>query len=304
MQQHQQSNSTMFDPPPTIDAISEPCADDFRRSIMGVTVTDVTRPRAIELLSEMIRRRDGRTHTVFFVNAHTLNLAAVDPEYRRVLNSADHVFGDGTGVRWATRLQGARMRGNVNGTDLTPELFAATAGRGYRYFLLGADEATIHRAAKHAEKTFTGWTQAGFHHGYLTDPEASAEVIRQINEARPDVLLVGMGNPIQERWIREHRHELKVPVCIATGGLFTYWAGDLNRAPRWLRRIGWEWLGILLQQPSKARRYLLGNPLFLGRALKDAWKTRLHRRLRNVYLGNTSRCQRHSHDSRRHGLSH
>lgn len=263
-----------------------PPAAARRHSVLGVEITDLSRRRAIGLLRAMIDRRDGRTRTVFFVNARTLNLAAADADYRRTLNSADHVFGDGTGVRWAVRLGGARLRDNVNGTDLTPEMFRALAGRGYRYFLLGADRDTIRRAARHARETFSGWTPAGFHHGYLDDPQLSAELVRRINRARPDVLMVGMGNPIQERWIRRHRHQLRVPVCIAVGGLFAYWAGDLKRAPRWLRRLGWEWLGILLQQPGKARRYLLGNPLFLLRALGQAWQTR-RRRTREVYSPST-----------------
>jgi len=83
----------------------------------------------------------------------------------------------------------------------------------------------------------------------------------------PDLLLVGMGNPLQEIWIHAHRHQLEVPLVAAVGGLFNYWAGTLRRASPVLRRLGAEWLGILWQQPHKARRYLLGNPLFLWRAL-------------------------------------
>ena len=103
----------------------------------------------------------------------------------------------------------------------------------------------------------------------MHEPHITSRVIRQINQAQPDVLLVGMGNPLQERWIHRHRHQLDVPLCIGVGGLFHYWAGDLQRAPIWLRRWGAEWLGILLQQPHKARRYLLGNPLFLYRILRN-----------------------------------
>jgi N-acetylglucosaminyldiphosphoundecaprenol N-acetyl-beta-D-mannosaminyltransferase len=257
-----------------------PGGDDPVVSILGVDVTDVTRQRAVALVEEMIRRDDGRTRSVFFVNAHTLNLAAADEAYRRVLNSADCVFGDGTGVRWAARLQGVRMKDNVNGTDLTPELFRATAGRGYRYFLLGADPESIGGAARHARETFPGWVQAGFHHGYLSEPGLVAEVIAQINRAGPHLLLAGMGNPVQERWIHQNRPRLEVPVCMAVGGLFSYWAGNLRRAPRWLRRCGLEWLGILCQQPRKLQRYLLGNPRFLLRAVRERWsrKRRLHGR--------------------------
>ena len=246
---------------------------DRRITILGVDVTDVTRPRAIEMLDQVLRQPDGRTHVVYFVNTHTLNLAAGNESFRQVLNLADCVFADGTGVRWAARLQGLRLRDNVNGTDLTPELLRATAGHGYRYFLLGADEPTVTLAARHAATSFDGWTQAGFHHGYLSDPQITARVIRQINDARADLLLVGMGNPIQENWLHRHRRELNVPLCLAVGGLFTYWAGDLRRAPRWLRRCGAEWLGVLLQQPHKASRYLLGNPLFLVRICRE-WLAR------------------------------
>lgn len=240
----------------------------------------------IALLEEVVRRRDSRTAGVFLVNAHTLNLAAADPTYRDVLNAADFVFADGTGVRWAARLQGVRVLDNLVGTDLVPALFRATAGRGYSYFLLGADEQTIAVAADYARREFPGWMQAGCHHGYLTDntparsdqtnlnsrrlTAAGEAAIEKINAARPDVLLVGMGNPVQEQWIHDHLPRLSVPVCMGIGGLFDYWAGNVSRAPPWLRRFGHEWLWRLYQQPAlKARRYLIGNPLFLARVLRE-----------------------------------
>ena len=268
-----QTATTTLDPPATRNGPQPQPAEDRVLTVLGVDITDVTRHRAVELVEEMICQYDGRTRSIFFVNAHTLNLAAVDQEYQAVLNRADHVFGDGTGVRWASRLGGTCVRDNLVGTDLVPTLFDETAGRGYRYFLLGADAATIGRAARRAEERFPGWSQAGYHHGYLSDPKLTADVIRRINAARPDVLLVGMGNPLQERWIHQHRDELNVPVCLGVGGLFGYWGGDLQRAPSWMRRWGCEWLGILLQQPGKARRYLLGNPLFLARILQDQLRT-------------------------------
>ena len=260
--------------PPRLDAPPLRAADLRRLSILGIPITDVTRPRAIELLEEMIRRRDGHARSVFFVNAHTLNLAAADREFHKVLGSAEYVFGDGTGVRWAARLQGVHLRDNLVGTDLVPTLFETTADRGYRYFLLGADEDSIFRAAQFAAAKYTGWTQAGYHHGYVNTPELSDGIVRRINDSRADVLLVGQGNPIQERWIHAHQHKLNVPLCMAVGGLFNYWAGDIRRAPAWLRRRGAEWLGILWQQPHKARRYLLGNPLFIGRVARQWWNDR------------------------------
>jgi N-acetylglucosaminyldiphosphoundecaprenol N-acetyl-beta-D-mannosaminyltransferase len=248
--------------------------DDPKLAVLGVRIADVHMKRALEIVRGMIDREDGRTHSVYFVNAHALNLAASNEAYREVLNEADCVFGDGTGVRWAAKLQGIRLRDNVNGTDLVPALLGKSLGASRRYFLLGTDEQSIRRAARHAAKIFPDWTLAGFHHGYLTTPELDAAAVECIRRAKPDILLVGMGNPLQEQWIHRHRDCLDVPVCLGVGGLFQYWAGTIRRAPRWLRGRGFEWLGILFQQPSKARRYLLGNPLFLWRIARDAWKLR------------------------------
>ena len=205
---------------------------DPRLTVLGVTITDITMSQAVERVHTVLRRRDGCTRSVYFVNAHSLNTATADRAYRKVLNAGDVVFGDGTGVRWAARLRGVRLRDNVNGTDLVPALLTATAGLGYRCFLLGTDEDSIRRAAEHAIAAFPGWTLAGYHHGYLTTPELNARAVDRINEARPDLLLVGMGNPLQERWIEAHRRQLNVPVCMGVGGLFQYWAGTLRQAPR------------------------------------------------------------------------
>jgi N-acetylglucosaminyldiphosphoundecaprenol N-acetyl-beta-D-mannosaminyltransferase len=240
--------------------------------VLGVDVTDLRFEDALEVLEELIARRGDRARVVYFVNAHTLNVAARDPRFRQVLNTADYVFGDGTGVRWATRMiHKHRLLGNVNGTDLTPAMFQAFAGRGLRYYLLGATADVIERAAAHAREHFHGWTLAGHHHGYLAGVD-SLEVVERINAARADVLLVGMGSPTQETWLAAHRDRLQVPLCMATGGLFTYWSGDLDRASPWMRRIGFEWLHLLIRQPYKSKRYLFGNPAFLLRSTLEMWR--------------------------------
>jgi len=247
---------------------------DTRLRILGVSILNVTRARAIQMLEEVLRCRDGRARTVYFVNAHTLNLAAADHAYCAVLNRADFVFADGTGVRWAARLQKVRVRDNLVGTDFTPALFQAACGQGYSYYLLGADARTVASAAEYARRRFPGWSLAGYHHGYLSDKRSTCAVIDQINQAAPDLLLVAMGNPIQERWLDAHRCRLRVRVALGVGGLFDYWAGNVSRAPLWLRRLGHEWLWRLFQQPRlKARRYLIGNPLFLARILRERCAT-------------------------------
>ena len=235
--------------------------------VLGVSINNLTQTEAIALIESWMLKQDS-ARSVYIVNAHTLNLASENPSYRAALNACDRVFADGTGVRWAARLRGVRLKENLVGTDLVPRMFSDTAGRGYRYYLLGASPGSIERAAKKCETDFSGWTLAGYHHGYAIDA-GSDEVIEKINAARPHLLLVGMGNPLQELWIHRHQKQLRVPVCIGVGGLFNHWAGDLQRAPEWVRRQGIEWLQLLLQQPNKWRRYLLGNPKFLMRIIRE-----------------------------------
>ena len=243
-------------------------------SVLGVQIRNVTQREAIAMLEKVIEQRDSWTAGVFFVNAHTLNAAAADPSYRAILNASNLVFADGTGVRWAARLQGVRVVDNMAGTDFVPAWFKATFDRGHSCFLLGGDPLTIELAADFARRTFPGWRISGYHDGYLTDNVSDGAVVDMINAAKPDVLLVGMGNPLQEKWIHRHLSELRVPICMGVGGRFDYWAGNVSRSPSWLRRLGHEWLWRLFQEPRRmAGRYLIGNPAFLGRVLLERWRS-------------------------------
>lgn len=233
-------------------------------SILGVAIKNFSNEEALTYLESLIKGPRSASNAIFIVNAHTLNLAVAKNDYGQLLNQAAAVFGDGTGIRWAARLRGVHMKDNLVGTDLVPRLFARNPGQGFSYFLLGADPETIEKAADACQTKFPGWHQAGFHHGYVFDDESENEkAIALINERQPDVLLVGMGNPKQETWIHDNQHRISVPACIGVGGLFDHWAGNLTRAPLWVRKLGYEWLQLLLQQPHKWQRYLLGNPQFI-----------------------------------------
>lgn len=243
-------------------------ADAGNVRILGVDILNISSTDAISLMESIVKKPQSCSRAIFIVNAHTLNLASENRDYHDTLQRGDIVFGDGTGVRWAARLRGTTMKDNLVGTDLIPRLFESTAGMDHRYFLLGADADTIERAANHATAQFGGWHCAGYHHGYVDDVSATNSLIETINSSRPDLLLVGMGNPKQERWIQEHLEKLRVPICVGVGGLFDHWGGNLRRAARPIRALGFEWLQLLFQQPKKWRRYVLGNPKFLYRIIR------------------------------------
>lgn len=230
--------------------------------ILGVAFDDLPLESAVARLRAAARGPAGST--VVFPNAATLNLAAGSDEYRDVLNASTFVFGDGTGVRWAARMRGVRLRANLNGTDVIPALLEATPG--LRVFLLGGTDEVNAAAAAAAVRRFPVEI-AGRHHGFF-DLSDGAEVLDAIDAATPDVLLVGFGNPLQEEWIERNRSALRVPLTAGVGGLFGFWAGTRTRAPGLARRLGVEWVDILVREPHKAGRYLLGNPAFLLRAAR------------------------------------
>jgi N-acetylglucosaminyldiphosphoundecaprenol N-acetyl-beta-D-mannosaminyltransferase len=257
----------------TSSALAPGSGDPFgtteRVTLFGVPVVNATRPEAIAVLLDWVRESAAHTRSVYLVNAHTLNLACDDSAFRDVLADADVVFGDGSGVRLAARLHGRAMRDNMVGTDLVPELFAAAPPSGLRCYLLGGTSETASRAASWVEQRFPKVRVVGHRDGYVW-AEDRQRVVAHINESGADLLLVGMGNPLQEQWIARERAHLRVAVSIGVGGLFDHWAGTLKRAAPWVRALGIEWVQILLQQPAKWRRYVLGNPRFVARAWLDA----------------------------------
>ena len=133
--------------------------------VLGVRIYNASSEEAVDLIEQLLHEDRAATSSIYIVNAHTLNLACESRPYRDVLNSGNVVFADGTGARWAARLRGTRLKANLVGTDLVPNLFRTTAGREYRYFLLGADAKTIQRAAAACKHCFP----AGDWPGFITD---------------------------------------------------------------------------------------------------------------------------------------
>ena len=244
---------------------------DRRIPIFDLQITDATYSEAAHLLEGLLLRRD-RARAAHFVNAHTLNHANGDTAYRQVLGRAEHLFGDGTGVRWAVRaLHGVQLRANLNGTDLVPYFMRRAARRRPRVFLLGTREEVLRGAATAVEREFDGWSVAGLHHGFFGDAE-DRRVLDLVNASQADLLLVAMGNPRQETWIDRHLERLDVPLARGVGALFDYWAGAERRAPLWMQRAGMEWVYRMLFQQGKLTRYLFGNPEFLWHVARAKWR--------------------------------
>jgi N-acetylglucosaminyldiphosphoundecaprenol N-acetyl-beta-D-mannosaminyltransferase len=214
--------------------------------------------------------RGGRRGLVLNVNAHCLNLCYEDPELRGFMNGAEVVFCDGAGVMLAARILGKRIPQRITYADWIWQLADFAAAQGFSLYLLGARPGVAQEAARRLGERYPGLRIAGARHGYFERGAGSAAVVREINAATPDILLVGLGMPLQERWLMENWQRLDVRVALTGGAVFDYASGRSRRGPRLLRDNGFEWLARLLAEPRRLwRRYLLGNPLFLLRVLRQ-----------------------------------
>ena len=216
---------------------------------------------------------DGARRRIAFVNADCVNVAHGDAAYRHALETADLRLPDGSGLSLAARMRGRRFAENLNGTDLFPDLCRRAAAEGKSIYFLGGREGVANAAAEAAKRIAPGLVVAGCRDGYFDDVAVDA-VVDEINKTRPDILLVGLGAPRQDVWLDRYGPRLSAPVQLGVGGLFDYYSGRIPRAPKAMRRAGVEWIWRLMMEPRRlAARYLIGNPLFVLRAVHDAAKS-------------------------------
>lgn len=208
-----------------------------------------------------------------YLNAHASNVAARDPRFHSAL-SAFSVLNDGVGVDIAARmLNGKAFPENLNGTDFTLR-YLRTTTRHFRIFLLGARPGVAEDAATVLEVLLPRHIVVGTRDGYFVAAGAD-DVVREIKNSGADLLLVAMGNPMQEIWIDAHLEATGCRMAMGVGALFDFLAERIPRAPQVIRQMRMEWVFRLALEPTRLwRRYLLGNTLFLARISREKLRRR------------------------------
>ena len=230
-----------------------------RVNILGVDVDAVTMAEAVDVVRRAMDTRAGVM--VATANAEMLMRATHDEELRRILNASALVVPDGAGTVWAARHLGHAMPERVAGYDLAQELLRCAPAEGRRVYFFGAAPGVAEKAKAKAEQIYPGIEIVGVRNGFFS-PADNAAIIAEIRAARPDLLLVALGVPKQEKWIAAHLAALDVPVAIGVGGTLDVMAGVMKRAPHWMQKAKLEWLFRGLMQPKRAGR-LLALPKFV-----------------------------------------
>lgn len=235
--------------------------------VLGVRVLRARRPDALHNV-EVVADAD-EPGLVVYVNAHTLNLAAKDRSYRELLDGADLVLNDGIGLAIAGKVLGGPFPENLNGSDFNPEILRLAARREWRVYFLGGARGVANDAAVRLAEVIPGLRVAGARDGYFPPSEAE-EVAELIRHARADVVMVAMGNPLQEEWLAEHLAQTGARLGVGVGAFLDFTTEQQKRAPGWMNRWGLEWVWRLALDPKRMwRRYVVGNPAFLYRVLRQ-----------------------------------
>ncbi len=199
-----------------------------------------------------------------YLNAYTYNISVADEQYRSILKSADILYPDGMSISLAAWLSSGRWIERMTGLDFSDSFFSACEERGLSLYFLGGKPGIAERAKQNILRKYPNLKIVGTHNGYFSlDGEDVERIINDINQSQVDILLIGMGSPLQEEFGYRYRNKLNSPVIWVVGALLDYYAGVEKQAPRWIGRIGLEWLFRLIQNPKgKWKRYLVGNWIF------------------------------------------
>jgi len=234
--------------------------------ILGSRVHMVQIPEVLELIAHWIEKESQKYHWIVVTGMHGALEAYRDVKFKAILNSADLFVPDGISLIWIARYRGFPLKKRVSGADLIWEYFKLANKKGYRNFFYGDTEKILQEMKEKLVIDFPNLKIRGCYSPPFRPltPKEDEEIIKKINQAKPDVLWVGLGLPLQERWIFEHRDKLEVPVVIGVGAAFKFLSGKVKRAPTWIGNYGLEWLWRFFYEPRKLwRRVFIDIPMFI-----------------------------------------
>lgn len=242
--------------------------------VAGIPVANVSEDEAVEVIDKLVSV--GGAHYGAVVNAAKLVAANRDENLKRVLLDADLVTADGMSVVWASRVLGCGLKERVTGIDLFQHLVERAASKRLSVYFLGAREESVRGIVDRFSVEYPALRIAGYHNGYFEDSEWRS-VCEKIRLSGADLLFVAMGSPKQEYWIASSVSLTGVSFAMGVGGSFDHLSGFARRAPRWMQRMGLEWLHRLALEPRRLwRRYLIGNSAFIWLVIRDLFRGQGH----------------------------
>ena len=242
-----------------------------RVRIGRIWIDAVTFDGALEAISGLVGR--GQGGSVFTPNVDHVVTAEDDADFRAAYEAVSLSLPDGKFIVWAARWLGTPIPEKVSGSDLIEPLMHLAGRSGWRVFLLGGAPGVAEAAAERARRDF-GVQVVGTASPFIRLDGTAADLEQGLDEVaatRPDLVLVAMGAPKQERWIHHNRERLGGAVAAGLGASLDFVIGRIDRAPPWISNAGLEWLYRLAREPRRlAHRYLVKDPRFLAVMVRTA----------------------------------
>ena len=232
-----------------------------RVEMFGVDVDSLTMSETLDQVFTLADDPDPSQHVV--LNASKVVQMGQDDQLRQIIADCTLVNADGASIVWASRTLGSPLPERVTGIDLFQRIVERAEKTGHRLYFLGATDEVLEAMLARFRSKHPGVVIAGSRNGYWSEDEVDS-VIAEVRAAEPDILFLAIPSPRKEYWLSEHLEQLGVPFVMGVGGSFDVLAGQVQRAPVWLQRLGMEWSYRLMQEPRRLwRRYLVGNTRFV-----------------------------------------
>lgn len=232
--------------------------------LLGVRIDNVTMEQAVKKTEEFLT--ENKLHLIYTPNPEMIMAAQNDEEFRNILNSADLNIPDGNGVVWASKKIGEPLHERVAGYDFIHKIFELGQDMDISFYFLGAKPGVAEKAKEKIEEKYVGIKVVGTNDGYFS-VEEEKDILEKINADKPDVLLVAMGAPKQERFIYKYRNKLNCKVAVGVGGCFDVISGNVKRAPNIFIKLKLEWLYRSLTDIKRFKR-LTAIPKFMNKVIR------------------------------------
>lgn len=241
-----------------------------RMKFMNTEIDNLNMHETLMAIDRIIK--EDRSAYVVTPNVDHIVQLESDKELQDVYRNASLILTDGKPLVWISKWYGTPIKEKISGSDLFPKICKLAARKGYKMFFLGAAEGVADEAAKNLKKRYKNLEVVGTYsppYGFEHDSNELKKIHDMITDAKPHILIVGLGCPKQEKFMYHHCRELNVPISFGLGASFDFEAGRIKRAPKWMADHGLEWLFRITQDPKRLiKRYLIDDRKIISLAIK------------------------------------
>lgn len=243
-----------------------------RVNILGVPFDKLTMQDVVDITKETIDKREKGCKMFVAPNVEFVINSLKDDEMFKILNESELSIADSAGIIWASKEYNDPLPERLPGNEWVDMLIKESVKYGWTFYFLGGKPEVVKLAKEKMEKKYKGCKIVGYSDGYF-EKEDEQKIIDKINELSPNILIVCLGSPRQEKWIHGNKDKLKVDIATGQGGTFDFFSGKAIKAPKIMQKLSLEWLYRLIKQPSRIGR-MMAIPKFMYKVVFTNDKTR------------------------------